>query len=291
MQQAQAADPFRHDAGGTLLSRVVAHSEAAQVEVVRRSAAGSIRWRYRQPKPSLIWFRNGMGEFRLDVDGRLVTGTGTSASNFLVVPAGIPVAGEFRYSGERECATVLLNSVPSAEALGRCLESPFVGVASQPVRDSMLALCKEVAAPGNLFGLLAESWVQQALVHLTRATDGAAQAPVRHRGGLTNTGKRRIEDFVRSRLADKISVADLTGIVGLGPRHFTRAFSQSFRMTPMQFILELRFEEAKRLLLASDRSVTDIAYSCGFSHAQHFTSTFRRFSGTCPTGFRRMAGL
>ena len=301
MQQTQAAEQtsaaglFRHDAGGTLLSRVSAHSEAALVEVVRRSAAGPVRWQYRQPKPSLMWFRNGMGEFRLDVDGQTITGTGTgtgaSASNLLVIPADTSVAGEFRYQGEKECATVLLNSVPSAKALGRCLESPFVGVASQPMRDSMLALCKEVAAPDNLFDLLAESWVQQALVHLTRATEGAAQAPARHRGGLTNTGRRRIEEFIRSRLADKISVADLTDIVGLGPRHFTRAFSQSFRMTPMQFILELRFEEAKRLLLASDRSVTDIAYCCGFSHAQHFTSTFRKLSGTCPTEFRRMAAL
>ncbi len=291
MQHGQADSVSRHDVGGTLLSRTVANSGTAQVEVVRRRAVGPMHWRYRQPKPALIWFRNGMGEFRLDVENQPIAGGVAPASNLMVVPAGVSVTGEFRYQGEKEYAVVLLNSPPLAKAPWRCLEDPFVGIASRPMRDSLLALCKEAAAPDTLFDLLAESWVQQALVHLTRATDEAAQVPVRYRGGLTNVGRRRVEDYIRSRLADKISIADLTGIVGLGPRHFTRAFRQSFRMTPMQFILELRFEEAKRLLLASNSSVTDIAFSCGFSRAQHFTSTFRKFSGTCPTEFRRAANV
>ncbi len=291
MQLDQADNLFRHDFGGMLLSRTVANSEAAQVEIVRRRAAGPMHWHYRQPKPALVWFRGGMGEFRLLAEGRPIVGNGASESNLLVIPAGTPVTGEFRCQGEKEYAVVVLNSLPSAKTPWRCLEDSFVGVANRPMRESLLALCKEAAAPDTLFDLLAESWVQQALVHLTRATGGVPQAPDRHRGGLTSMGKRRVEEFIRSHLEDKISIADLTGITGLGPRHFTRAFRQSFRTTPMQFVLELRFEEAKRLLLATNRSVTDIAYSCGFSHAQHFTSTFRKFSGTCPTGFRRMADV
>lgn len=289
MQQESRADLFGHDAGGMLLSRIVVNLEAAQVEVMRRRTAGPVHWHFRQPKPTLIWFRAGMGDFRLQIEGRTIAEGDASASNLLVIPADVPVAGEFRYKGEKEHAILLINSAPTAKALWRCLETPLVMVASRPMRDSMLALCKEIAAPGNLFDLLAESWVQQALVHLTRAMDGMKQAPVRHSGGLTNTGKRRVEEFIRSHLASKISVADLTGLVGLGPRHFTRAFQQSFRMTPMQFVLELRFEKAKRLLLTSSRSITDIAYACGFSHAQHFTSTFRRFSGASPTAYRKAA--
>ena len=289
MQQSQVADFLRHDAGGMLLSRVIATSKAAQVEVVRHRAAGPVQWQHQQPKPTMIWFRDGMGEFRLNVEGRNISGSSASASNLLVIPTGTIITGEFRHQGEKEYAVVLFNTIPSTSGPWRCLESPFVGVASRPMRDSMLALCKEAAAPDSLFDVLAESWVQQALVHLTRAQEGGSQKPARHRGGLTNMGRRRVEEFIRNRLAEKITVADLTEIVGLGPRHFTRAFQESFRTTPMQFVLELRVGEAKRLLLASSRSVTDIAYSCGFSHAQHFTSTFRKFSGTCPTEFRRRA--
>jgi len=52
-------------------------------------------------------------------------------------------------------------------------------------------------------------------------------------------------------------------------------------------VLGLRIEAAKRSLSETDESVTSIALASGFSHAQHFSSTFRQATGISPSLFRQ----
>jgi AraC family transcriptional regulator len=68
----------------------------------------------------------------------------------------------------------------------------------------------------------------------------------------------------------------------LSPRQFLRAFHASVDDTPLRYVQAVRIEEAKRLLVESLRSMTDIALNCGFSHPQHFTTSFRKHVGMTP---------
>jgi AraC family transcriptional regulator len=52
-------------------------------------------------------------------------------------------------------------------------------------------------------------------------------------------------------------------------------------------VLNVRIEEAKRRLAQSDDGLTTIALAAGFSHSQHFSTTFRRATGMTPSAFRR----
>jgi AraC-like DNA-binding protein len=60
----------------------------------------------------------------------------------------------------------------------------------------------------------------------------------------------------------------------------------------MKFILAERLKGAARLLAAPEaahRSVTDIAFSCGFNDSSHFGRVFAAKMGVTPTEWRRQA--
>ena len=57
-----------------------------------------------------------------------------------------------------------------------------------------------------------------------------------------------------------------------------------------KLVAEIRLAEASRLLVASDRKITDIALDLGYSDPAHFTRAFRAWTGSSPLGFRRAYG-
>ena len=66
-----------------------------------------------------------------------------------------------------------------------------------------------------------------------------------------------------------------------------RLFKATLRVSPYQYVLNRRVERAKILLGENKQSLADIALQCGFSHQEHMTRMFRRFTGVTPGLYRR----
>jgi len=69
--------------------------------------------------------------------------------------------------------------------------------------------------------------------------------------------------------------------------HFSRTFKQSMGVSPNNYIVARRIEKAKKLLANSNSLIADIALQVGFASQSHFTTMFRRLTGTTPKIFRR----
>ena len=54
-----------------------------------------------------------------------------------------------------------------------------------------------------------------------------------------------------------------------------------------QYVTNLRMERAKKLLLGTDMSITDIAYSCGYTDSNYFIYAFGRANGIPPLRYRK----
>jgi AraC family transcriptional regulator len=107
------------------------------------------------------------------------------------------------------------------------------------------------------------------------------------RGGLAAWQQRAVEEQIEVNLTAPMSLIALAESVRLSPRHFARAFKQSFGQPPHQYQLSRRVERAKALLGRGEMSVTEIAVALGFSDTSAFSTTFRRFSGGTPRDYRR----
>lgn len=86
-------------------------------------------------------------------------------------------------------------------------------------------------------------------------------------------------------------VTTLTGlaqVLGVHPVTISRAFPHYFAVTLSQYQRRLKVARALELLRMTTRSLTDIAYACGFADQSHFTHAFQAATGFLPKEFRRL---
>ena len=83
------------------------------------------------------------------------------------------------------------------------------------------------------------------------------------------------------------TLSDMATYCKLGTTRFTQYCVEISNCTPMVYINRIRLgEAAKRLKATQTVSATEIAYECGFSSAQYFTTVFKRHFGKTPQAFR-----
>lgn len=94
-------------------------------------------------------------------------------------------------------------------------------------------------------------------------------------------------DYLHKNYSMRISVADLASQMLLSRNYFSKLFRQTTGMSVSTFLKQLRINEACRLLLESDRSISDIAAYCGFQDIKHFYVSFRSQIGMPPGEYRK----
>jgi len=92
---------------------------------------------------------------------------------------------------------------------------------------------------------------------------------------------------IESHFVDEITAEGLARLANLSVPHFNRLFRKILRLSPMDYVLSLRVEEAQRLLSATQLSLGDIAAATGFYDQSHFTKRFRKVTGMTPLQYRR----
>ncbi|WJF91548.1 GlxA family transcriptional regulator [Paraburkholderia bonniea] len=79
---------------------------------------------------------------------------------------------------------------------------------------------------------------------------------------------------------------ELARKLDLSPRQLERLFKAATGKSPQTFARQVRLRTAAWLLTSSERTVADIASSCGFSDASHLGREFRKHYGVAPVAYR-----
>lgn len=123
--------------------------------------------------------------------------------------------------------------------------------------------------------------------HASGSVESAKVDFLQARGGLTPRTLRRVHEYIAAHLEEHINLQGLARVAGLSMYHFARAFKQSERVTPHQFLLQCRVRRAQELLVATSLSLAEVAHAAGFSDQSHCARRFREFVGTTPSRYRR----
>jgi AraC family transcriptional regulator len=102
------------------------------------------------------------------------------------------------------------------------------------------------------------------------------------------TAVEQVIRTMRARPEEELSLERMAEIAGTSPFHFLRIFRQLTGVPPVHFLSALRLAEAKRLLLSTDRSVTDICFEVGYNSLGTFTTRFTQLVGLPPARLRRL---
>jgi AraC family transcriptional regulator len=97
-------------------------------------------------------------------------------------------------------------------------------------------------------------------------------------------------ELIHQELDSSLSISRLAKAADLSPAHFAHAFKQSLGAPPHRYLMRLRLERARRMLLEPGARLSDIAQRAGFADQAHFTRLFKRHFGITPGAvLRRMS--
>lgn len=97
---------------------------------------------------------------------------------------------------------------------------------------------------------------------------------------------QRAIGMMNARYYEPITLTDLAGEVFVSPFHFSRLFARATGVTPGRYLTAVRLFEAKRLLVTTTSTVSDIVCAVGYSSVGTFTSRFTRAVGMTPSQYR-----
>lgn len=104
-----------------------------------------------------------------------------------------------------------------------------------------------------------------------------------------NSGTRialEVERYLRDHFDQKITNEQLARHFHLHPNYIIRCMKEVWDMTPMRYLNQLRIEEAKKQLLNTDDTISQIASQCGFQNVYYFSNLFKKMIGISPLNYR-----
>ena len=84
-------------------------------------------------------------------------------------------------------------------------------------------------------------------------------------------------DYIGQRLHRNWKVCDLAKLVHCSPAHLHKLCKKHFNCGPMKKLTQLRMEKARRLLIDSDYSITEISGIVGYTESGNFSSRYKKY--------------
>lgn len=106
-------------------------------------------------------------------------------------------------------------------------------------------------------------------------------------GTLTSPQVRDMLRYIRSNYMNPVSLDEIAEQVSLARSTCCREFKRQMGCTIFEHLLNVRLQEASRLLLTSNANITEISIRCGFASSSYFTKEFRRKTGLSPSAYRK----
>lgn len=208
---------------------------------------------------------------------------------------GDPLVDKLKYAGKGDIKTIIEESM----SLIKKNPDQFSVFASYLLVDLIFAVSKLVEKlGGNIKELnpeiLQRKFIDDAVSDETRFTKTLEQVlnfALEFRDSKM-TGKYgnvilKAKQFIEENYADQnTTLTTVAEAVCLSPNHFSTIFSQECKTTFIEYLTNVRLENAKRLMRETDMKGYDIAYECGFSDPHYFSYIFKKNTGLSPREYK-----
>lgn len=98
---------------------------------------------------------------------------------------------------------------------------------------------------------------------------------------------KKITDYIDTHYSQKLLLSELASREGLSLSYLSHFFKDAYGMSFQEYLMRIRCEKARKLLLLTDFSLLDICISCGFSDSKYLNKGFRKQYGCLPGEYRR----
>lgn len=231
----------------------------------------------------------GKGEFM--VRGRKVP---VSAGDFVIVNPNVEHA-EASHRAEPLGYIVLgfsgITLLMEQSAQGYCVGS--IKSRKNFILYLLSELTKEAEKQERDYAGVCGSMLNILLIYLQRETQWAVQfLPHGARRPAAESSRISwVKQYLDDHFTHDVNLSELAQSIGLNKHHIIRVFHSAYGISPIQYILKKRFDEAKFYLRTSESSIRQIAELCGFHSANYFSQMFQKKFGLSPTQYRQRINL
>lgn len=96
-----------------------------------------------------------------------------------------------------------------------------------------------------------------------------------------------IKSYMDANYHEDIALEDLSTMAYMNKFHLISEFKQSYRITPIEYLILKRIEVAKNLLISTNHSMEEISDMVGFNSQSYFNQVFKKKVGETPSQFRK----
>jgi len=98
---------------------------------------------------------------------------------------------------------------------------------------------------------------------------------------------QKAADYIRQHFRDKLTIDTIGQAVYLSPCYLSRIFKQNVGCTIMEYLAQIRVDQAKEMLKDPRNNVMQVAEKSGFEDAGYFTRVFKKIEGVTPSHYRQ----
>lgn len=106
------------------------------------------------------------------------------------------------------------------------------------------------------------------------------------RGGMEFHRLRRVLRYIEEHLGEDIPRETMAEVACLSRQQFASSFNVTMGIAPHRYLIQRRIRRSQHLLVATDDTITTIAFALGFCSHGHFATQFKQLTGMTPSRFR-----
>jgi AraC-like DNA-binding protein len=104
--------------------------------------------------------------------------------------------------------------------------------------------------------------------------------------GLLHKHMHEIVQMIHAEPEKITSIDILAKKMGYTVPYFCSQFKKAFGVSPQQYIIQLKIEKAKEMMLYTNEDITEIAFKLGFHSIHYFSRCFKKTTGMPPRTYR-----
>ncbi len=124
---------------------------------------------------------------------------------------------------------------------------------------------------------------------LATSADQRTLSSLSYVGQFDTSKSRRIKivnQYLYDNLINPIKINDVAALVNMTPSAFSHFFKKRTQRSFSDYLSDLRIGNAARLLIESEKTISEICFESGFNNVSNFNRAFKEKKGCTPTEFR-----
>ncbi|GAB4111450.1 MAG: AraC family transcriptional regulator [Phycisphaeraceae bacterium] len=268
------------------------HAERSFLVARRRSRSFGFQW-HQHPECELTLIESGRGQrfvgdsIEMYRPGDLVLLGPNLPHTWASYPGTAKMHSAVVIQFDADWLLDMLASTPESRVVCHLIERSgrglgFSGPSAGHVRSTMTAMIKQSG-----FKRVLTLLEMLDMLSRSRAVRTLASPAFKLPTSETDARVDRVCRFIHDHVTEPITQSDAAGMIGMSGPAFSRFFKRHIGMTFSRYVHELRIGHACRLLLETDKPVTDICFASGFNNLSNFNRVFLALKGLSPRAYRR----